>query len=166
MSKTISDFQNFFQLSKEKEQFNVLEECQKAIAIISASFAAHNIMLEIHAEENLTIYGYPREFAHAILNILSNAKDIFLERKIIEPKIVFNIKAGRQYAVINIEDNGGGILIENINRVFEPYYSTKYPKQGTGIGLYMCKIIIEKNMRGFLNVKNIRNGACFTIKLK
>lgn len=166
MSNTISDFQNFFRPSKEKEYFDVYIECHKAVSIISASFASHNIEIEFRVDEHSTIYGYPREFAHSILNILANAKDILLERKIIHPKVIFGIKKGKEYTIINIEDNAGGIQLENINIIFEPYYTTKYESQGTGIGLHIAKTMIEKNMDGYLNVKNTESGACFTIKIK
>lgn len=166
MSDTISDFQNFFRSSKEKEHFDVYEECTKAVSIISASFASHNIEIEFQVVEHSKIYGYPREFAHSILNILCNARDVFLERKIIHPKIDFCIKKGKKYTIIHIEDNAGGIQQEDINIVFEPYYTTKYESQGTGIGLHMTKTMIEKNMNGYLTVKNTKNGASFIIKIK
>lgn len=166
MSNTISDFQNFFRPSKEKEYFDVYEECSKAISIISASFASYFIEIEFQVVKHSTIYGYPREFAHSILNILSNAKDILLERKVTHPKVIFSIKKGKEYTVIHIEDNAGGIQLEDINIVFEPYYTTKYESQGTGIGLHIAKTMIEKNMNGYLSVHNTNNGACFTIKIK
>lgn len=166
MSNTISDFQNFFRPSKEKEYFDVYEECNKAVSIISASFASYCIDIEFQVFEHSKIYGYPREFAHSILNILANAKDILLERKISHPKVVFSIKKGKEYTIIHIEDNAGGIQIEDINIVFEPYYTTKYESQGTGIGLHIAKTMIEKNMNGYLSVKNTESGACFTIKIK
>lgn len=166
MSNTISDFQNFFRPSKEKEYFDVYEACSKAVSIISESFASHYIEIEFRVDEHSTIYGYPREFAHSILNILSNAKDILLERKILHPKVIFWIRKGKEYTIIQIEDNAGGIDLEDIDIIFEPYYTTKYESQGTGIGLHIAKTMIEKNMNGYLNVKNTNNGACFTIKIK
>ena len=166
MSHTISDFQNFFKPSKQKEYFDVYEECEKAVAIISASFDSYKIELEFNINQSNTIYGYPREFAHSILNILSNAKDIILERKIQNPKVIFTIKTGKEYTLIHIEDNAGGIHLKNINQVFEPYFTTKHAKQGTGIGLHMTKTMIENNMHGYINVHNTKQGACFTIKIK
>lgn len=166
MSNTISDFQNFFRPSKEKEYFDVYEECNRAVSIISASFASHYIEIEFRVDEHSTIYGYPREFAHSILNILSNAKDVLLERKITHPKVTFSIKKGKEYTVIHIEDNAGGIQLDDINIIFEPYYTTKYESQGTGIGLHIAKTMIEKNMNGYLSVHNTNSGACFTIKIK
>ena len=165
MSSTIGDFQNFFKPSKEKVNFNVHEVCLSAIAVINASLKFHNINLQFKINENSDIFGYPREFAHAILNILSNSKDAIVERKIKEPEITLSIKSGKNFVVIRIEDNAGGISDENIDKVFEPYFTTKHATQGTGIGLYMTKMIIENNMDGIVSVENANEGALFTIKL-
>ncbi len=166
MSSTIGDFQNFFKPSKEKEYFNVHEVCISAISVINASLKFHNIELIFNINKNSDVYGYPREFAHAFLNILSNSKDVIVERKIQNPKIIVSIKSGKQFTLIRIEDNAGGIKEENIDKIFEPYFTTKHATQGTGIGLYMTKMIIENNMEGFVDVENTDNGALFTIKLQ
>lgn len=99
------------------------------------------------------------------MSILSNAKDVLIERRVLEPSIRINIKTGKHFTIIRIEDNGGGIAAENIDRIFEPYFTTKHAKQGTGIGLYMTKAIIENNMQGYVNVENTDQGALFSIKL-
>ena len=166
MSSTIGDFQNFFQPSKEKEYFNVHDVCSSAITVINASLKFHNIELLFNINKKSDVYGYPREFAHAILNILSNSKDVIVERKIKRPRITLSIKSGKQFTLIRIEDNAGGINPEHLEKVFEPYFTTKHATQGTGIGLYMTKMIIENNMEGFVNVQNSKEGALFTIKLR
>ncbi|RXJ54152.1 histidine kinase [Candidatus Marinarcus aquaticus] len=166
MSTTISDFQNFFKPSKQKDKFSVLEVCKKAVSIINASLKNNNIELLLDIEEDNTIEGYSNEFSHAILNIISNAKDALISRKIKNPIIILSIKVGKEFTVIKIEDNAGGINLEDINLVFEPYFTTKGEKRGTGIGLYMTKVIIEDNMHGFIDVKNTNKGALFRIKVK
>jgi len=167
MSNTISDFQNFFKPSKTKENFDVIEACKKASSILSPSLKNNNITFSCNYDNNQKkILGYPNEFSQAILNILNNAKDALIQRDIKNPFINVMIKSGKKFALIKIEDNAGGIKEENLEKIFEPYYTTKHLKQGTGIGLYMCKTIIENNMNGILNVKNTKEGACFTIKLK
>ncbi|WP_331774217.1 sensor histidine kinase [Sulfurospirillum sp. 1612] len=165
MSNTISDFQNFFKPSKEKTKFNLAEACRSASYIIESSLKYNNIEFDIDIKYDLDVLGYPREFAQAVLNILSNAKDALLERKIEHPFIKLTLKKGEKYALVKIEDNAGGIHGENLERVFEPYYTTKHARQGTGIGLYMSKIIIEANMNGYISVQNQNEGATFTIKL-
>ena len=104
--------------------------------------------------------------AQALLNILSNAKDVLIDRQIQDPFIRMSVRHGEKYSLINIEDNGGGIAPEYLERIFEPYFTTKHAKQGTGIGLYMTKMIIENNMNGIIVVKNTEAGVLFTIKLK
>jgi signal transduction histidine kinase len=165
MSNTISDFQNFFKPSKRKSVFSLQEECEKASFIIESSLKYNNIAFEIDIENDCDVFGYPREFSQAVLNILSNAKDILVDRKIKNPYIRLILKKGSTYALVKIEDNAGGINKEIIDRIFEPYFTTKHATQGTGIGLYMSKIIIEDNMHGFIDVKNGKFGAIFTIKL-
>lgn len=166
MSNTISDFQNFFKPSKKKEKFLVVEACQKASSILKSSLANHNIKFECSYDEEKKVFGYPNEFSQAFLNILSNAKDVLIQRKTKYPFIKVKISSGKKFVLISIQDNGGGIEEENMERIFEPYFTTKHAKQGTGIGLYMSKTIIEGNMDGILVAKNTDGGARFTIKVK
>jgi signal transduction histidine kinase len=165
MSNTISDFQNFFKPSKEKTKFSLKDECKNASFIIESSLKYNQISFEIDIDKDCEVCGYPREFSQAILNILSNAKDVLIERKIENPYIKLSLKQGSKFALIKIQDNGGGISDAVKERLFEPYFTTKHAKQGTGIGLYMSKIIIEANMHGFINVENSKDGAVFIIKL-
>lgn len=166
MSNTISDFQNFFKPSKDKEIFEINDTCERAISIIQASLRYHSIELLFNATEEIKVLGYLNEFAQALLNILSNAKDVLIDRQIEMPFIHMSVKNGEKYTLIKIEDNGGGIAPEYLERIFEPYFTTKHAKQGTGIGLYMTKMIIENNMNGIVTVKNTEHGALFTIKIK
>ncbi len=165
MSKTISDFQNFFKPSKEKVLFSVKDECKNACFIIESSLRYHNISFLLDIENESKVMGYPREFAQALLNILSNSKDALIERGVKEPFIKLTLKSGKKFVVVKVEDNAGGISKDIMDRIFEPYFTTKISKKGTGIGLYMSKIIIEDNMQGYINVKNYKNGALFRIKL-
>ena len=165
MSQTISDFQNFFNPQGEKEFFSMEKACRDAYFIVESSLTYHGVKISFNVIEDSDIYGYKNEYSQVILNIFSNAKDIFLERKIENPNIHVEIKSGENYAVVKICDNGGGIKDELLEKIFEPYFTTKHKTQGTGIGLYMSKNIIERNMHGFINVKNQNTGACFTIKV-
>jgi len=165
MSQTISDFQNFFNPQGEKEYFSIETACKDAYFIVESSLKYHGINVEFNVIEDNEVYGYKNEYSQVILNIFSNAKDIILERKIESPKIVVEIKSGDEYAIVKIQDNGGGIKEELVEKIFEPYFTTKHKTQGTGIGLYMSKNIIERNMNGYINVKNKNSGACFRIKV-
>lgn len=165
MSQTISDFQNFFNPQGEKEIFSVKNACKEAFFIVESSLKYHGIKVEFNILEDIDVFGYKNEYSQVILNIFSNAKDIFLERKVQNPYIYVEIKSGDNYAIVKICDNAGGINEEILDKIFEPYFTTRHKTQGTGIGLYMSKNIIERNMNGFINVKNVNDGACFTVKV-
>ncbi|SUW88554.1 sensor histidine kinase [Campylobacter hyointestinalis] len=165
MSQTITDFQNFFKPRGEKEIFSVQNACKEAAKIIESSLRYHEISLKFNTIKDTNILGYKNEYSQVILNILSNAKDIIIERKIKFPRINIEIKEGNNYSIVKISDNAGGIAEKILDKIFEPYFTTRYKTQGTGIGLYMSKNIIERNMYGFINVKNTDEGALFTIKV-
>ncbi len=165
MSQTISDFQNFFNPQGEKEEFSIEQACKDAYFIVESSLKYHGIELSFDIKQDVKVIGYKNEYAQVILNILSNAKDILLERKIENPKINIEIKGGENYAIVKIKDNAGGVSPDILDKIFEPYFTTRHKTQGTGIGLYMSKNIIERNMNGYINVRNEQDGALFTVKV-
>ncbi|KLE00036.1 sensor histidine kinase [Aliarcobacter butzleri] len=166
MSKTIDDFRNFFRPNKAKENFKINEGITKAIELIESTFEHNNIKLEKDfVSSEIEFFGFANEFSQVILNLLTNAKDAVLENKIENPLIIIQTKIDDEYIYISIKDNGLGIKDEIINKIFEPYFTTKDEGKGTGIGLYMSKIIIENNMNGKIEVKNEQNGANVIIKL-
>ncbi|RXK02992.1 histidine kinase [Arcobacter sp. CECT 8989] len=165
MSQTIDDFQNFFKPQGEKELFSVEKACKDAYFIVESSLKYHGIELSFDVKEDSEVLGYKNEFSQVVLNLISNAKDILLERKVEEPQINIEIKGGESYAVVKVEDNAGGVREEILDKIFDPYFTTRHKTQGTGIGLYMAKNIIERNMHGFINVRNNDHGAIFTVKV-
>ncbi len=166
MSKTIDDFRNFFRPNKAKENFKINEGIIKAVELIESTFEHNNIKLEKDfVSSEIEFFGFANEFSQVILNLLTNAKDAVLENKIENPLIIIQTKIDDEYIYISIKDNGLGIKDEIINKIFEPYFTTKDEGKGTGIGLYMSKIIIENNMNGKIEVKNEQNGANVIIKL-
>ncbi|MDN5099516.1 HAMP domain-containing sensor histidine kinase [Aliarcobacter butzleri] len=166
MSKTIDDFRNFFRPNKAKENFKINEGITKAVELIESTFEHNNIKLEKDfVSSDIEFFGFANEFSQVILNLLTNAKDAVLENKIENPLIIIQTKIDDEYIYISIKDNGLGIKDEIINKIFEPYFTTKDEGKGTGIGLYMSKIIIENNMNGKIEVKNEQNGANVIIKL-
>jgi signal transduction histidine kinase len=132
---------------------------------MSATLDKNHILLDVEIEDDFTLYGHANEMTQAIVNIVNNAKDVLIERKVAYPQI--RIKASREgdKSLITIEDNAGGIEINPIEKIFEPYFSTKHASIGTGIGLYMTKTIIEKNNNGTITIANTEQGARFIITL-
>jgi two-component system C4-dicarboxylate transport sensor histidine kinase DctB len=165
MSQTINDFQNFFSPYGKEEVFCVETACKEALFIVESSLNYHEIKVNFSILNNPKTIGHKNEYSHVILNILNNAKNVLLEKNVKDPVINIEIKDGDKFAIVKIGDNGGGIDKTILNKIFEPYFTTRHKTQGTGIGLYMSKNIIENNMRGYLNVKNTDVGACFTIKV-
>ncbi|NWF66554.1 MAG: PAS domain-containing sensor histidine kinase [Campylobacterales bacterium] len=164
MSKTIDDFRNFFAPDKSAILFSLNGCLKKSLKILESTFKAKNITINLIELDECSIFGYSGEYSQVILNILTNAKDIFEQREIKDRVIVIELKKDDDCCLLSIEDNAGGIHVEPIDKIFEPYFSTKHQTQGTGIGLYMSKIIIENNMKGKLLVENTNNGAKFIIK--
>ena len=165
MSKTIDDFRYFFSPQKQKIRFRVLEVLEKTLSLLEAPFGAYQILTETVAAGDPVLEGYPNEYSQVLLNILTNAKDAFLSRNIAAPKIVITVSTEGDKSLVTITDNAGGIPEGIIDKIFDPYFSTKGPEQGTGVGLFMCKTIIEKNMGGALSARNIGMGAEFRIKV-
>lgn len=165
MSTTIADFKNFFSPSKEKREFELYDSIQAVKRLLNAQFYKNGITLTITCSEIHSTIGYPNEFKQAIYNILTNSKDVFLEKKIKNPLININISSIDDKVLIDIIDNGGGIDESFLpKKLFESYTSTK-GSQGTGIGLHITKKIIEDSMNGKISASNIENGAKFTIEL-
>ncbi|GFO59988.1 hypothetical protein GMST_23130 [Geomonas silvestris] len=166
LSKTIDDFRNFFRPDKEKTTFPVQQVLENTLGLIQESFRQLDIHIEVQASGQATVYGHPNEFSQVILNILFNARDAFLARRENGPReIAIRICEEAGKAVLTIADNAGGISEEIIDKIFDPYFTTRGPEQGTGIGLYMSKIIIEKNIPGRLSVRNTGEGAEFRIEV-
>jgi PAS domain S-box-containing protein len=163
MSKTIDGFRNFFAPDKAKESFNVAEVVSRTISLLAAGLSQLNLVIDTDFDRGVEIYGYPNEFCQVVLNILANAKDAIVERGPAEPRIRISVFREDSKAVVTIADNAGGIPAEVFDKIFDPYFTTKGPDRGTGIGLFMSKIIIEKHMDGSLSVHNTAGGAEFRI---
>jgi len=165
MSNTIEDFRNFFKPDKQKVDFYIDEACNEALTLVFASIKNLNINLEKTLVKDSLISGYKREFSQVMLNLIANAKDVLHQREIKDPKISIEIKTLDDKAVISVADNAGGVEAKYFTRVFEPYFTTKESLKGSGLGLYMSKMIIEKNMGGELTLENSDKGAVFIISL-
>lgn len=167
MSKTIEDFRNYYKPEKQKEKFFLKDSIESALFIVNSSLKASNIEVSLdYEDENVELESYKNEFSQALLNIITNAKDILISRKVRPAKINISSKKVDDNILIIVEDNAGGINKDVLSKIFDPYFTTKHKSQGTGIGLYMTKMIIENNMNGKIEVENSSLGAKFIISLK
>ena len=166
MSTTIDDFRNFFKPEKEKSTFCINDNIENTIELVSPVFLKEDISINIDYNEKFITNGFPNELGQAILNIINNAKDALIENKIENKKIEILLYRKDENIIIIIKDNAKGIPLNIINNVFDPYFSTKKEKDGTGLGLYMSKMIIEDHCNGRINVSNNKDGAVFELILK
>lgn len=168
MSQTIDDFRNFYQPTKDKIKFNIKEAIIECSKIIETQFEQSGMILDVSGDE-IDIVNYKNEFQQVILNILNNANDAAIIKKrtiVFNPEVNVVIKSFENGQIfIKLANNCGEVSPRVKERMFEPYFTTKFENQGTGIGLYMAKTIIEKNMHGNISVKNKDNGIVFIINL-
>lgn len=156
MSQTIDDFRDFFKSNKEKKVFNILEALNRTLYLLSSKVNNRNINI-IKDCDAVTIVGYENELIHAFMNIVNNAVDVLEDLKQAVRLIIVTVKRVNNEAIISIKDNGGGIAEENLKKIFDEHFTTKGDKDGTGIGLYMTKMIVEK-----LNGTIIAQNETFT----
>ena len=153
LSNTIDDFRNFFNNDKELTSFDLNEPMNKVINLIESRLKNRHINIVKNSVE-IKIVGLKNEFIQVILNILNNSVDAFANKKDIEKYIFIDIYKEQNHAILSIKDNAGGIKEDIVDRIFEPYFTTKHKSQGTGIGLYMSLEIIQKHMDGTLTASN------------
>jgi two-component system C4-dicarboxylate transport sensor histidine kinase DctB len=165
MSKTIDDFRDFFKPEKQKADFRIQEVILRALSILEASLIAEHIEVSLIPASDPVAKGYPSEFAQVIINIVANARDELVKRQVVSPSIRIEVGTEEGRGIVTISDNAGGIPDDIIDKIFDPYFTTKGPEQGTGLGLYMSKIIIERSMKGSLSARNVKEGAEFQIVL-
>lgn len=165
MSSTIDEFRNFFKPSKHPAAFNLAQNVKSAADIMEGVLKNHSIELVLQCDDRIELFGIAGEFSQVVLNLLSNAKDAVLDSRQQQPRIVVRAARAGDRVHLDIEDNGGGIESALLNKIFEPYFTTKDEGKGTGIGLYMSKMIVENNMNGSLEASNTGAGARFRINL-
>lgn len=175
MSKTIDDFRNFFKPSKSKGPVDVLEVLISAVKLMEAQMKHGGISLSVNnktGSSSLLVHGYRGEFVHVLVNIIANAKDAVVQHagegggRPTAKKIEIIVSTDERNVYISISDSGCGIPEHLLLQIFNPYFTTKGATSGTGMGLYMSKMIVEKEMNGELLAENTELGARFTIKLK
>lgn len=165
LSQTITVFQDFTVPDKEKSLFRVKQVIASTVQIIDESLRKDGITLDVDSTGDPQINGYPNEYSQVLMNIILNAKDAFQERRTAEPRITLLSWSESGKSVVTIADNGGGINEKIIDKIFDPYFTTKDLGKGTGVGLFLSKTIIEKNMGGRLTVRNTEDGSEFRIEV-
>lgn len=166
LSNIINTFTNFIKEENKESLFNLQEKMEETINIISNSLLNNNIILIKNFDDGIIeIHSIATYLSHSVLNIITNAKDAILDRNIKDGKIILSIKKFKDYVEIIIEDNAGGIDTEIIDKIFDPYFTTKHQSQGSGMGLHNSYNFIVKELHGKLHIKNIDNGAKFFITL-
>ena len=165
MSRTIDDFRNFFREDKQKVEFSPGMTIRRTLEFISATLANHGIQVEFVEDTEISAIGYQNEYAQVLLNIISNTREAAIERKIAAPCIRICVTGENGRSVVTVCDNCGGIEAGVMPKIFDPYFTTRAPDKGTGIGLYMSKVIIEQNMNGRLTAANREDGVEFRIEV-
>lgn len=165
MSNTINDFRDFFKQDRTPRLFSLEAAIENALGLVRASLKHADITVEIDIDDSCMIMGHANELSQAILNIINNARDVLVDRGISNRKIsVGSVREGDLARVV-IADNAGGISIDIIDKIFDPYFTTRHKSQGTGLGLYMTRMILENKLGGQITVKNSHEGAVFQIML-
>ncbi len=157
MSTTINDFRDFFLPEKAPSAFSALRQVTETVALMRASFQQRNITIEVSEAEDPLVFGFPNEYSQVVLNLLTNAKDAIVASEAPAGRVDLRLSVEHDFGVLSVRDDGGGIREEVLDRVFDPYFSTK--KTGTGIGLYMSKTIVERSMKGRIEARNVVGGA-------
>ncbi len=173
LSKTIDDFRNFIKGDRVKETFILEDKLKSFRSLINPSVKANYISFSINIDKNIKICGYPNELIQCLMNIYNNAKDVLININENDRYILVDAVIENEMVNIKIKDSGGGIKEEIIDKIFEPYFTTKHQSQGTGLGLHITYAFIVNGMNGTISVTNdtfIFNdkeykGACFTLKI-
>ena len=163
MRKITDDFKEFFKPERKEQKICIRETISHILELIQPALEHNDIILERNCPDNIYIMGYANEFAQAVMNIINNAKDALQTAEVFPKKITIKLDEQESYIILTIQDNAGGIPHEDINRIFDPYFSTKPDKEGMGLGLYISKMVIEEYMGGKITVSNDDKGAVFEI---
>lgn len=167
MVSTMNDFSNFFKPDKEKIKFSLMHSSYELINLFSKNFIGDSIIINLNSksEHDIEVFGYESMYKQSLINIISNAADAIVENNSDDKNIFVECDSDNEYGIVTISNYAGQIPKENIDKIFDQFFTTKGEK-GTGIGLSMTKQIIEDLEGGELSVKNIENGVVFTIKLE
>jgi len=166
LTKTIDDFRDIYKHKRVSSRLNVDVPIQKALNIIRGSSLKNSLMIIEEYKSQKELFIFEGELMQVVLNIIKNADENFEIKCLNRPTIWIKTEDTSSGVSLKICDNGGGISEDVIDKIFDPYFSTKYDRNGTGLGLYMSKMIIENHHKGRLKAKNLDDGICFSIELK
>ena len=162
LSETIDDFRDFFNPNKSKREFEIKHAIDTSIKLLGNQFEVNKIELKVDVS-NEKVFGIETELEQVILNIINNAIDAFKDRNTENREINITVLSKHSYTILIIEDNAGGVKIDTLEKLFDPYYTTK--ATGTGTGLYMVKLVIKNSFQGDLKVNNSDKGLRYIIAL-
>ena len=162
LSETIDDFRDFFNPDKQKREFDIKHALNKSLSLFGNQLETNKIKLNMDISDE-KIFGIETELEQVILNIITNSMEAFNERKIENREISITVLSKQSYTILIIEYNAGGVKEKNLEKIFDPYYTTK--ATGTGIGLYMVKLVIKNSLGGDLKINNSSKGLMYIIAL-
>ena len=165
LSKTIDDFRDFFRPNQDKQEVLLKSVIEDTIKVIGHSLKGNNISFVVQKDNDISVFAHRRELIQVLINLISNAKDAIVENKEDKGEITVSISKDGKNIIITLCDNGGGIDESMHAKIFNPYFSTKQNANGTGLGLYMCKTIVEKHFNGRISAENTDKGVCFKISI-
>jgi len=165
LTNTIDDFRNFYKPDRDKELVPVTRPINKALKLLETQLQSKNISVETHFGSEFEMLMHTNELMQVVMSIIKNSDDNFKEKQIENAKIIISTKVENENVLISIEDNGGGIPEAIIKKIYDPYFSTKDQRNGTGLGLYMASSVVTKHHNGDLHAFNTENGVCFEISL-
>jgi C4-dicarboxylate-specific signal transduction histidine kinase len=155
LSKTIDDFRNFIKGNKEKKGFNLSENIKNFMNLVQGSVKNNNINIILELQDDIELIGHENELIQCLINIFHNAKDAFIEKGVAQRFLFISTFLEDNNVIIKIKDNAGGIPEEILPKIFEPYFTTKFKSQGTGLGLHMTYSLIVNGMAGRIEVQNV-----------
>jgi len=164
MSNTIDDFSNFFKPDKEKQPFKLADSINESLHILEKLISTEMINVKTELED-IEVLGITNELSQVIVNLIKNSSDAFIHNSILIREMRISVKKEGGFGVVEIEDNAGGIAEKSTYKIFEPYFTTKHKSQGTGLGLFMSKMICEQGLNGSLDVKSKKGTTTFIIKI-
>lgn len=165
MSQTIDDFRNFFKQDRIQSKVNINHIIGEVETLLGPLLERKKITVIRDIDPSITVLVYPNELKQVLINLVNNAREAIEQSKNTKREIRISCEHNSRFCTISIEDTGGGVPLYIIDKIFDPYFTTKFESQGTGIGLYMAKMIVEKHFLGKLSVHNTVMGACFEIRL-